>query len=85
MPEETMVTKYTEQERLNHVKGCEKWRSKGHSIKTYAERHGILPRTLQNWVEKYQTKSLMKPKEIADRTLVKVAATCGWVLIDGYE
>jgi transposase-like protein len=75
MLEVTMINKYTEQERIQHVKKCQKWRSRGYSIKFYAIKHEILPRTLQNWVKKYHNESEGETEANRGAELVKIPLT----------
>ena len=69
-----MINKYTEQERIQHVNKCQKWRSRGYSIKSYAIKQEILPRTLQNWVKKYHNES-GKAEPSGGAGLVKIPLT----------
>jgi hypothetical protein len=75
MLEVAMISKYTEQERIHHVNKCQKWRSRGYSIKSYAINKGILPRTLQNWVKKYHNESVGETKANRGAELVKIPLT----------
>ena len=70
-----MRNKYTEQERKYHVNTCQKWRSRGQSIKSYAIKQGILPRTLQNWVKKYRNESEGETEESRGAELIKIPVT----------
>jgi len=45
---------YPYEERLHHVRQCQMWTTAGKSIRRYAIKQGINPRTLHGWMSRYQ-------------------------------